>query len=253
MKSEKNIEQQKEKTGERMVVRRQKRQQGSHATPRTRHVDMMSFAKPADMPAWMDCTWKRVSCGRDDCPMCGRINRDYDRHVENGEDPDDPQVMMEDVADALRETMVMIKKHAAEMDIDFSIIDDVEYDQPPSPKTFLLYRSVMAWSEDLNKSINEAELNGAYWPYTEEAEDLNWYKNTLCSKVYRQLCNRWRMDRGEEFASVDYEYTHRVLHECCWLLCRALIKIASPEDPLRQTAATLLQRLNQLEEKILEI
>lgn len=207
-----------------------------------------------ELPAWIDCSWRRIACGRNDCPICGRVERDRQKHEMRGEDPDDAQVMMEDLAESLRETIVTIHKMAAEMNIDLSNLDDVDPEpQPPEPKAFRLYRDVWAWREEVDRVTNEAELNGAFWPYTEDAEDLGWYKNTLCTKVYRQLCNRWQLERGNEDVWTDYEYSHRVLHECCELLERALKRISSPEDPLRHTAASLLEQFYLIEERILAI
>ena len=27
------------------------------------------------IPKWMDCTWRRIPCGRDSCSICGKINK----------------------------------------------------------------------------------------------------------------------------------------------------------------------------------
>lgn len=207
-----------------------------------------------ELPAWIDCSWRRVVCGRDDCPICSRIERDRQKYTILGEDPDNPQVLMEVLTGSLREVVVTMRKIATEMDIDLSNLNDVDEEPDlPEPDAFSLYCDVWAWREDVDRATNEAELNGAFWPYTEDAEDLGWYKNTLCTKVYRQLCNRWKLERGNEDVWTDYEYTHRVLHECCELLERALKSIASPEDPLRHTASSLLEQFHTIEERILAI
>lgn len=50
------------------------------------------------MPEWMECTWRRVPCGRDDCPLCGKINKQRQKHTEKGGDSDDLECAFEDVS-----------------------------------------------------------------------------------------------------------------------------------------------------------
>ena len=67
--------------------------------------------KKFKMPKWMECTWRRVPCGRDDCPICSRIKKDRQRYIERGEDPDAAESVFEDVSRNFKEALQMIKKN----------------------------------------------------------------------------------------------------------------------------------------------
>jgi hypothetical protein len=181
------------------------------------------------------------------------MHRERGLHLHRGEDPDDPQNVLEDVGNAFRDAMAMIQQRADEMGVDISNLDEVEVNEPPEPNEFALHRRVSKWSDAIEGVFVEAEEKGSFWLYTEAAEDVAWYKNTLCAKTYRQLCNRWHVEQGEEFSEHDYDYTRTVLQECCSLLSKALAEIGSSDDPSRLALATLALRLGRLEKDLLEI
>ena len=154
------------------------------------------------MPKWMECTWRRVPCGRDDCPICGRIKKDRQRHIEKGEDPDDIKYVLEDAGRNFKEALQMIKRDAERMGIKIANIDNIK--EPPEPEEFSLYRKVEEWNKKVFKIAKEAELSGNWWIYTETSADLFWYANILLAKVYRQFCNRWHIENGDDYGEFDY-------------------------------------------------
>ncbi|MBU4298954.1 hypothetical protein KJ636_02845 [Patescibacteria group bacterium] len=40
--------------------------------------------KGFQMPKWMECNWRRVPCGKENCPICGRIKKDRQRLIYSG-------------------------------------------------------------------------------------------------------------------------------------------------------------------------
>ena len=179
------------------------------------------------MPEWMDCTWRRDACGKDECKICGQIKKDRQRHIECGEDPDSMESAFADVGSNLAETLRMVKKHAEEMGIDVENIDDDDIEKTPESHEFPLYNKVAEWRENIRLFAKTAAEQEDPWLLTEEAEDLLWYINTLTVKVCTQLYNKSHLDKGDEYAEFDYNYTKYVLCECTKILDKALSQLSS--------------------------
>ncbi|HMB65825.1 MAG TPA: hypothetical protein VKO42_03025 [Patescibacteria group bacterium] len=175
------------------------------------------------MPEWMDCTWRRVACGRDDCPLCGKINKQRQKHIEKGEDPDDLRCVFEDVSENFKETFELLEKDAEKMGIDLENVEDVE--EPPRAEEYELYKKVKEWRNDIMEVIKQSDAKGAAWLWSEAGKDLAWYTNTIIAKTYRQLSNRWELDRGYDYAKEDFDYTYYVLEESLKILDEALSEL----------------------------
>ena len=210
-------------------------------------------AEDFKMPEWMDCVWRRVPCGKDECKICGKIKQDRLRHIMKGEDPDDMKSVFEDVGNSLGETLAMVKQHAAEMGIDITNINEAELEEPPEPDAFPLYQKVAEWQGEVARIIKNADLRGSAWLLTEAAADLGWYKNTLLSKIYRQFCNRWHLDRGDEYGEVDCKYTKYVLDECLKTLEKSLVELSAIGSPQSGELKYCFDRLQKLKKFILLI
>lgn len=203
------------------------------------------------MPKWMECTWRRIPCGKDNCPICGRIKRDRQRHIEKGEDPDDIKSVFEDVGRNLKEALAMIKKDAERMGIDITNIDNIQ--EPPAPEEFPLYNKVKEWHDFVFEIIEEAEKAEDLLLLTEAAQDLSWYSNILLAKVYRQLCNKWYIKNGNDYGEFDYQYTKYVLKECLKILKQSFRELASPYSNREINLILADEELSSLEKKILKI
>jgi hypothetical protein len=201
-----------------------------------------------DMPKWMDCGWRRKNCGRDDCPLCGRINRDRQRHIDRGEDPDSMKSVMEDVGNNFREALTMIKADATAQGIDITNIEDIE--EPPEPAAFPLYLEVNRWRESIFELAENCDETESVWLYTDSGKDLMWYANTLAAKTYRQLCNRWHIDNGDDYGDFDLKYNKYVLDECLKILCQALNDLIKSDTPHRKKFQIALLLLDSLRLKV---
>ena len=204
-----------------------------------------------EMPKWMECTWRRVPCGKDDCPICGRIKRDRQRHIERGEDPDSMESAFEDVGRNLKEALSMVKKDIERFGIDITNINDIK--KPPEPENFPLYQKVRKWEKKVSKIGDEAELSGNYWIHTEAAADLFWYSRTLRAKTYRQLCNQWHIENGDDYGKFDYQYTGNVLRECLKILKKSLKELARNSQSQREELNLIFSELLKLEKQIIKI
>ena len=162
-----------------------------------------------EMKEWLDCTWKRIPCGKRSCPICGRIARDREKLEREGNDPDSLENSLEIVGANLAEALIMIQKDAEAMGIDIKNLDEVE--DVPDLKQFPLAVAAQKWHIALIKYGEKERKRGATWLMTEAAADLFWYVGTFDVKIYRQLCNRWHRDNGHRYGAFDYDYTSKVL------------------------------------------
>jgi hypothetical protein len=202
------------------------------------------------MPKWMECIWRRASCGKDDCPICGRIKRNRQSHIERGEDPDDFKSTIEDVGQSFKEVLEMIKKDAESKGFDITNIKDIQ--EPPEPQKFSLYNKVEEWNKSVRRFGNTAEALGEFWIHTEEAADLFWYANILMAKTYRQLCNRWEIENGDDYGEFDYQHTSYILKECLEILKKSL-EILVNNYPQKQELNSIYSNLLKLEKQIIKI
>lgn len=214
-------------------------------------LEYIGNAKDFKMPKWMECAWRRVPCGKDDCPICGRIKKDRQKHIERGEDPDDVKSVFEDVSQNFKETLEIIKKDAERKGIDITNIENIQ--EPPEPEEFPLYQKVEKWNKEVFRTANEAELSGSFWIYTEAAADLFWYANTLLAKIYRQLCNRWHIKKRDSYGEFDYQYTQNILKECLEILKKSLKETEENTQFQKESLNSLLSQLLKLENQIIRI
>lgn len=203
------------------------------------------------MPKWMDCAWRRVPCGRDNCPICRRVKEERDRHLASGEDPDAIETVLEDVGRSLKEALAMIKADAKRRGFKITNLDKIS--EPPRPGAWPLYIRVKEWRDGIYGLADESDMTSSAWLYTDEAEDLLWYVNTLIAKTYRQLCNRWHLKHGDEYGQEDYAYTRYVLGECFKILKESLAVFTGMEIEQKNKLKLALLILNNLEEEVMAI
>ncbi|MDP3954271.1 MAG: hypothetical protein Q8Q06_02550 [bacterium] len=215
-----------------------------------------------DFPVWMECTWRRITCGKNACLFCGRINKNRELHIDRGEDPDSMEAALEDVSGNFKEVFKMIKADADSKGIDIENLKDVDnMKEPPEPEKFRLYKKIMAWHDSTFDVIEDALLAGQDWADGDHGLDLAWYANLLPAKTYRQLCNRWFLDNGEDYGDFDFEYTAYVLKECMDAVKNSLLGQMSLGEPdavgadwkTRRQLLTLYDGINKLEKQINKI
>ncbi len=205
--------------------------------------------KDFSMPEWINCSWRRKSCGKDSCPICGKIKANRQKHIDQGEDPDDLKYALEEVGDTLKETLALIKQDAAKHGFEIENIDDIQL--PPEPEEFPFHGEVMQWRDSLYSLTKNQET--ASWMLTEDAEDLFWYANTICAKTYRQLTNRWHMEKGDDYGDFDFDYTQYVLKECFGIVEKAMANLVKISSRDKVQLMLLSDEALKLKEKALKI
>jgi len=201
------------------------------------------------IPEWMECTWRRKPCGKDSCPICGRINKYREKHITKGENPDDMEFVLKDMGNILKETLNLVKKDAKRLGIDITNIKDIQ--EPPDPEKFPLCNTVLKWRDNVYSLIENRELPP--WAYTEAADDLFWYANTLCAKTYRQLCNKWQIQKGDKHGYSDYKYTKYVLRECFDIIQKSLSELIPIGAEDKMKLMIISDSALKLKKKVLKI
>lgn len=182
--------------------------------------------KKSGMPKWVDCTWKRVPCMNDKCPICSRLKE------------------MEEVANLFERGELFIEL-AGEVQAD--------RDNLPEPDEFPFYEEVGGWIDSILELTEKSKMSGDFWIFTEEAADLFWYVNVLSTKTYRQLCNRYLIDNDKEESFVDYRYTNYVLEESIKKIKKSLKGILKSTPEQSKEIKEAFNTLSQMEERLLNI
>lgn len=202
-------------------------------------------------PKWMECGWKRVSCGRDDCPLCGQVKKDRQAHIDKGEDPDSLKAVLEDVGLNFKKVLELVKKDAAANGVDISKIEAIK--EPPKPEEFSLYRRAHSWQKYVCAILDDASQNGELWLDTPAGLDLAWYSSILLGKVYRQLSNRWEMEHGDEYGEFDYRYTRNVIKKSLSFINDSFAELVCFETGQSINLMLAQSKLKELEKQIIKI
>lgn len=208
-----------------------------------------NLEKYKKMPKWMECSWRRVACGKQSCPICGRIQQDRLRHIMAGENPDDMKSCLEDVGNNFKEILARIKEDCDKHGIDLTNVDNIN--EPPEPEEFSFYLKIEKWRKSVLDITRQPTFE--FCAHTEAGQDLLWYVNTLVAKVYRQLCNKWHIKNGDEYGDFDYQYTARVLKECLEILKKSLQELIQGNTAQKIELNGILTEFLKLEQKIIKI
>ncbi len=184
-----------------------------------------SYDRKTGMPGWMDCTWKRIPCGEDNCPVCSKLNE-----LEN--------------ADLFERNEFLM--NAAEE-------DGSGEEKIPNPEDFPFYIEVRDWLDELLLIAEKSRERGEFWIFTEEAADLFWYMNVLSAKTYRQLSNRYLIENSGKNNKVNYNYTNYVLKESVKKIKKSLKIIADNNQSQRSELEDAFEKISDMEERIFNI
>jgi hypothetical protein len=204
--------------------------------------------KEPRMPSWMDCVWRRVSCGKEPCPICATQGA-----------PSEAEVPMDELWKSLEEGKEIRKNDLARLsrkmwEAGFAF-EKIETKQarPPEPNAFAFYRKVLRWQQNLFGIINEAQDLGYLWPYSEASADAFWYTNVLLAKVYRQLIARTSSETKAQRQDPEYRYTQYILGECVTTIKKSLHELSYLHSDQKAELILALSRITRLEEEIMTL
>lgn len=183
----------------------------------------------------MDCSWRRLPCGKEDCKVCGPISHLHFEHLNRGENHG-----------SLEDTERIITKAVKSINVAWST-------EEPQIEDFPIVIMISNWRDSVFSLISNSSAWEKGWIDSEAVADLTWYAGVLCSKTFRQNLNRLDLKNGDPAAVPDYEYTQSVLKTCFRILKKA-ISLVYIFDVERQSLWRVLRtELMDLEKQILTI
>lgn len=189
-------------------------------------ISLVKKNRPEEMPLWQDCQWRRKACGQDDCPICGRLNRNRKKHLDSGEDPDSIDSVIMDVSNSFKEMLSLLQNDIKKSGIKIDQINKI--DEKPSPIDFPIYNKIMQWRQGIYDIAEASGEDSDAWLETEAGEDLLWYSNTLLVKIFRQFSTVWEMkNNSSEYLESEYYYTGFVLGEVVDILNKSLRELST--------------------------
>jgi len=203
------------------------------------------------MPKWMDCSWKRIPCGRETCKICGPISERRAKHLRHGENPDSPETVMQDIGQVMSQTLQLAKKNAKKLGVEIG--KTKKFPRGSEPEDFPLVMQLNDWRDAVFSLVRQSYAMERGWVDSEAVADLTWYANILCSKSFRQNLNRIDLNKNDCLAIPDYEYTQSVLKTCLRILKRATSLVYVFDREHKDCWETLQNELLGLEKQILSI
>lgn len=195
--------------------------------------------------------------------MCGKLQKQRDRHIAAGEDPDDPRLVFADVAESLEEAKVMLEKGMKKFGLDpaklkAEVMEDggVEYEIPASAlKLHPLQKQTFDFIEATHEIFHGAMETESLWIETEAADDLNWYPPIVAAKLSRQLDNLDELAKigDEKGAEIDCVYTCYALTESLRILEASLRELAGYASPQKGELSLALAKLLALKKQLTKV
>ncbi len=204
-------------------------------------------------PKWWECQWRRITCGKDSCRLCGSINKRRRYHLAKGEDPDSMESVFSDVSSSFIETLELLKKQSEKLGVNLADMEDVEENEPPDYSSNPIFQRVEKWHKGIAKLGLEAEDAFLAWRHSDAGKDLLWYPSMLVVKLRRQLDNLWELSNGHEYIDMDIEYTAYILRESITILKKALVELSSLRTPQKIDFTLYLNELENIEPDILKL
>jgi hypothetical protein len=200
-------------------------------------------------PDWWECQWIRNACGRAECPLCGRIMKQHFKHQFKGENPESEEAFFQDIKDSFEEAIFLLNENAEKEGINLNQINE-DIAMPPEPDEFPEHKKYRDWILGIH---HFAEEKGLGWIETEAGHDLMWYSNLIPAKVYRNLCNRWYLEKGQTDENIDYYYTRYVLENCIRIIKESFETVISMRLPQKNELICLYNQFLNFEKEILSI
>jgi len=178
-------------------------------------------------PKWLDCSWRRVPCGRPDCPICGYFFQKQAR-LKTGQG----QAFSASFLYELREHLwvALAKNGQKNKFFDPDIVLPAAIKKIPPPAHFPACSFLRNWRNDLFRLADTADENWEAWPLLDQGQDLLWYANTLFAKTYHQAVNRWCYRNFHYLNEEDFVYTDYVISEAYEILLASLATIIDLES-----------------------
>uniref|UniRef100_A0A7C4X7P3 Uncharacterized protein n=1 Tax=candidate division WOR-3 bacterium TaxID=2052148 RepID=A0A7C4X7P3_UNCW3 len=196
------------------------------------------------------CDYRCERCNeRDNCRVYKENSERLLEHYIKGEDPNDPQVLFNDLKEIFDKTEQMIKKAAEEQGID---LDEISKEEIPEidPHSYVIYNLAYEYFRCANELIKKLNRAGIPEEIGEEFEDFVWYHTLLVAKIGRLVSSFDDEFFDEEAREVEEKGTLQVINKGITLSENALQKMLNELPDDFQMIVVLLDILKRLKMQI---
>ncbi len=178
------------------------------------------------------CDYRCERCNeKDDCKVYKENQERLLEHYLKGEDPNDPDVFLNDLKQIFEKTQELLKQAAAEQGIDLNEVPDAEIELI-DPHTYVIYNLAYEYFGRAHKLIKKLEAEGVPDEIEEEFEDFVWYHTLLVAKTGRLVSSFDDDFFDPKTKEVEVEGTLQVINKAINLSKNALNKMLNelPDD-----------------------
>jgi len=196
------------------------------------------------------CDYRCDRCDeKDNCRIYKENEERVLQHYLKGEDPNDPNIFLNDLKEIFDKTKDMLKKAAEGQGININELPNAEIPEV-DPHTYAIYNFAYEYFDQAHKLIQKLEKTGIPEEIEEEFEDFAWYHTLLVAKTGRLISGFDDEFFDEEVREVEEEGTLQVINKGIILSKNALENMLNelPDDFPR--IVDLLDILKRLEMQI---
>lgn len=197
------------------------------------------------------CDYRCDRCDeRENCRVYKENEERMLQHYLKGEDPNDPEIFINDLKDIFDKTKDMLEKAAEEQGININELSDEEEIVEVDPHNYVIYNYAYEYYKQAKKLIQKIEKTGIPEEIKEDFDDFAWYHTLLVAKTGRLVSGFDDKFFDEEVRAVEEEGTLQVINKAITLSKNALENMLNELPDDFQQIAILLDLIKRLEQQI---
>ncbi|MGQ9818014.1 MAG: hypothetical protein ACUVQ3_08730 [bacterium] len=196
------------------------------------------------------CDYRCDRCEeKDNCRVYKENEERMLQHYLRGEDPNDPQIFMNDLKDIFEKTEDILRKAAEEqgIDVDESAEEEIREVDPHSYAIYHYAYEYYAQAKELVRKIENTLIPDAI---KDDFEDFAWYYTLLLAKAGRLVSGFDDKFFDEEVRKVEEEGTIQVINKSVALSKKALENMLNELPDDFQKIVNLLDLLKKIEKQL---
>ena len=208
------------------------------------------MATPYKLPPYNYCDYRCENCDeKEKCRLYKENQKRISDHYLKGEDPNDPEVFLKDLQEIFKKTTEMLKKSAAEYDIDIDKLPENE-EQKINPRDFTVYQLAYQYAQESHSFIRQLQNESIPEELKDDFDDLIWYHSLIVAKTGRLVSGFADKFFDNEIRKLEEEGTISVINRGIELSRKALHHMLDRLPEHFYTINDLLELLNQLSEQL---
>lgn len=196
------------------------------------------------------CDYRCVRCEeKDNCRVYKENEERLLQHYLRGEDPNDPQIFINDLKDIFEKTKEILRKSAEEQGIDADESPE-EKIQEIDPHSYAIYNYAYEYYVQAKKLVKKIENTKIPDAIKDDFEDFTWYHTLLVAKTGRLVSGFDNNFFDEDVRKIEEEGTIQVINKSVTLSKKALGNILNELPDDFQQIVNLLDLLKQIEKQL---